>query len=181
MNWLDIGILVMVGGAALTGLVRGLVREVASLVALILAVVIAGQIHPVGVQAVRLISARFQLPPPVAFAVAFVVVYLGVISLGFLIRRLLVYPLGLRWMDSLGGLLFGCAKGLTLAMALLLVAVAVGVKLPISHSQFVPYTLVGARLLAEALPSPLHDQLTDRLDRLERMKKPVKGSDRVTR
>ncbi len=172
MNWFDVVILVVVGLTSVIGIIRGLVREVTSLFAVILAVLVAGWMYPQGIHIVRLVSARYEVPAVVGFALAFVLIYLVLAFLGFVVRRFLVYPLHLRWLDRLGGLVFGFVKGLTLVMSLVLIVVGAGLKRPASESVFLPYTVIGARVLSRILPAPLREQLLEKLDELERLRKP---------
>ena len=170
MNWLDVLILLILVVMSLIGVIRGLVREVTSFLAIILAVVLAGWMYPQGIQMVRLVSARYQVPPIVGFVIAFVFLSLLLTFLGKLVRRFLVYPLHLRWLDRLGGLVFGSAKGLTLVMSLVLIVAGLGLRQSAHDSMILPFAAVGARLLAHLLPAPLRDQLMEKLDELDRIR-----------
>jgi membrane protein required for colicin V production len=173
MNWLDVVILAVLGLTCVIGVIRGLVREATSLLAVILAVVVAGWMYPQGIQMVRLVSARYQAPPIVGFALAFVLIYLALTALGFLVRRFLIYPLHLRWLDKLGGLVLGLFKGLTLVTSLVLIVVGVGLSRPASKSALLPFTMAGARVLSQVLPAQLRQQLMRRLDEIERLRRPL--------
>lgn len=172
MNWLDLIILAIVTACAAIGVFRGLVREVTSFLAVLLAILVAGRMYPEGMELVRLVAAKYQVPPIVGFAVAFVLIYTMLAILGFLVRRYLVYPLHLQWADRLGGLVFGLTKGVMLAVSLALVLVGAGLQQSIVSSRVLPYALMGGRVLVMALPPSLRAQLLSKLDALERFRRP---------
>lgn len=175
MTWIDLTILTIVLACATIGLVRGLVREVTSFFAVLLAIVVAGQMYPQGVEMVRLVAVKHQVPPIIGFAAAFVVIYVALAILAFLIRRYLVRPLRLQWADRAGGMLFGLAKGSLLVVSLSLVLVGVGLQQSLIGSRLLPSALIGGRVLVLVLPPSLRGHLLGKLDDLERWRRPVQA------
>lgn len=173
MNWLDITILTILGLATAVGLFRGLVREATSLFTVAIAVAIAAWFYPQGLRMVRLISAQYEVPPAVGFAVAFGVLYLVLAILAFLVRRLVVHPLRLGWLDALGGAVFGVTKGLVLVLAVVIVVVGAGRHQTIRGSFLLPYTIEGARLLVKIMPEELERRLDQKLNDLQRQGAPM--------
>ncbi len=172
MNWIDLVILIVVLLAAAVGALRGLIREVSSLVSVVLAFILAGWLYPQGLEMVSAVAANNKIPTPAGFAIVFAIFYLSLLLLGFLVRRILVRPLHLAWLDRLGGLVFGLAKGLALVLSLLLLCIATGAHQPVGESVLLPFAIFGAKTLVTILPEDLRKQLTENLERLERIQKP---------
>jgi membrane protein required for colicin V production len=120
LNSVDQGILALVALSALLGLLRGMVREVLGLVGLVLGILVALNFYADGARKL----ARWIADPTVAQAAAFfgvlILVWLGFAIVGHSLRRLLRF-LKLGWLDRLGGLVFGLARG-ALLVSLLAVA-----------------------------------------------------------
>ena len=124
MDWLSLVLLVFVGLMAAAGLRKGLVRQILSLVGLIASVMLALQYYDV---AAEYILQYFAVPEGIATILGFTVICLGVAAmismLGWIWGRLAKYsPVSI--LDSLGGALFGFAKGALFAMIVLLVVYA---------------------------------------------------------
>jgi uncharacterized membrane protein required for colicin V production len=127
----------------------------------------AAWLYPQLLNVVRVIAAQYQVPPAVGFAVAFGMIYLIFAILGFLVRRFVVRPLRLGWLDSLGGAVFGATRGLVLVLATVVVVVGAGLRQTVRESSLFPYTIDGARLLVKIMPQDLENQLNQRLDELQ--------------
>ncbi len=110
MNLVDLSVYVIVGLSGFIGLLRGAVREVFGLAALLLGFLVA--LHRYQEAAATLGS--WIEDPRVAQAAAFfgifLLAWLVFAILGTLLRRLLRL-LALGWLDRLGGLVFGLARG----------------------------------------------------------------------
>jgi membrane protein required for colicin V production len=110
VNLVDLIVISIVGLSGLIGLARGMVREILGLAALILGFLVA--LHRYEEAAARL--GPWIESPRVAQAAAFfgilLLSWLVFAILGFLLRRLLRL-LALGWLDRLGGLAFGLARG----------------------------------------------------------------------
>lgn len=119
--WVDYCILGLVGLSALIGLVRGLVREVFSLALWAVAGWLAlNYNHEVSIYLEKLIPL-----PSARMAVAFLLIFIGILMAGGLVLFLLgklISSTGLGGTDHLGGLLFGVARGGLIAAILVMLA-----------------------------------------------------------
>ncbi|HMB70140.1 MAG TPA: CvpA family protein [bacterium] len=124
MNWVDWIILAVVAVSTFAGLMRGALKTVLSLVGLVVGFVAATRESG----AVGMVLARW-MPEPVAAAVGFVFVFLGVALvftlLAWLLRKLL-QGLALGWLDRLGGAALGLARGAAIVGVLALVVEGLG-------------------------------------------------------
>ena len=121
LSALDIVVLILVGGGAVLGVLRGFVTEVLSLFAWIAAVIAVKMLHPV--------TTTLLLKPVGSQAGAAVLAFALIFGITFIAGKLLAGSLGRRTRQSvLGpldrtlGLGFGALKGLLLATLLFLVA-----------------------------------------------------------
>jgi membrane protein required for colicin V production len=124
MDWLSLALLVFVGLMAVTGLRKGLVRQILSLVGLVASVMLALHYYDM---AAEYILQYFSVPEGVATILGFAAVCLSVAAvisiLGWVWGRLVKYsPVSI--LDSLGGALFGFAKGALFAMIVLFMVYA---------------------------------------------------------
>ena len=124
MDWLSLVILVFVGLMGVAGLRKGLVRQILGLVGLIASVILALQYYDV---ASDYILRYFAVPEGIAAILGFASVCLGVAAIisvfGWIWGRLVKYsPVSI--LDSLGGALFGFAKGALFAMVVLFMVYA---------------------------------------------------------
>ncbi|MDD5039049.1 MAG: CvpA family protein [Dehalococcoidales bacterium] len=117
MNWLDIVILVIVGGAVFWGLKLGLIKAVLSLVGLISSIILAGRYYlPLSEQL------TFISQPKVAQAVAFIIILVGIMVITNVLAELLgriTSALKLGWVNRLGGAFLGLMLGAFFCGALL--------------------------------------------------------------
>ncbi len=121
MNWVDYGIVGLIGLSALISLMRGFVREALSLAGWILALWVA-------LTFTRELAER--LPPSlsvpsVRLAVAFLALFLAALLLTALVNFLavqLVEKTGLSGTDRMLGVLFGVARGAVIVAILVLLA-----------------------------------------------------------
>lgn len=120
VNWVDWGILAIVGLSVIMGLWRGFVREAMSLVTWISALT-------VGVLYCEALSRKFHMISMVGlrYLLAFIILVLSVLILGgivgYLISRLISFT-GFGATDRMIGTLFGLARGtLVVAIAVMLV------------------------------------------------------------
>ena len=110
MNLVDLIVLVILGLSGLVGLFRGAVREVFGLAALLFGFVLAANYYAEAGE----VLAPWITDRLVAQGAAFFGILLGAWAIfalaGFVLRRLLRL-LSLSWLDRLGGLAFGLARG----------------------------------------------------------------------
>ena len=123
MTLVDWAVVVIMIAAVLGGLAQGFFRSVCSLGGLVLGLVIAawnyGRLAAVLMPAIRI--------PAVADTIAFLVIALLIMALIGLIGNLLAKAfkiLGLGWLDSIAGAIFGFFQGVLLVVIGILVMVA---------------------------------------------------------
>lgn len=157
MTWIDYAILTIVCVSALVGLMRGLVRETFSLFSWIAALWI-------GLYCSEALSLELKAWIPhtgIRVVAAFAILFLATLVLGkaagYWIGSLIDQSL-LSGVNRLGGMLFGCARGLLLVLILMLVADSLG----LSHqawwrrSRFLPALERFAEILTQ---QPFRDYL----------------------
>jgi len=108
---------------------------------------------------------RFIHTPPIAEAVAFLVIALLVMIAASLVGRLLrwsVHSIGLGWLDWLVGAAFGFLKGCVLVT---LGVIALAAFLPhngwLDHSELAHYFLAAAHTTATVTPNQLGERIRD--------------------
>ncbi|HEU5453007.1 MAG TPA: CvpA family protein [Terriglobales bacterium] len=106
--------------------------------------------------------APYVSSPWIANVAGFLTIFAGVVLLAGVAGRLArwgVREAGLRWFDRLLGGVFGFARGLAVAMVVLVaLASFVPASPPLSRSRFAPYLLVVARAAVWLAPSDLRAQ-----------------------
>ncbi|MCX8125748.1 MAG: CvpA family protein [Dehalococcoidia bacterium] len=144
MNWVDIVIIVVVIGFAISGLSQGAVRTVVGLIGLVAGIVVAGQLYRE--LSVWLFGSPQEWGPIVAWLVIFAAVNIVAAIIGWVLARLVKMTL-LGWVDKLLGLVIGGVVGLLTCAALLAVVMKY---LPASDSVIAGSTL--AAFLLDKLP-----------------------------
>jgi len=123
LNWLDIAIVVTIGGIVLAAFSAGLIREVIGVVTIIAGIVVAGLLHEKLANDLLV----FIDNEDVGLAVSFIVLFAAVDMLGqisaYMLKKM-VSLLMLGWIDRLGGAFFGLIKGLLIVEVLLLLLAA---------------------------------------------------------
>ena len=121
LQWLDIGIIAIIGLSLLTGLFRGFVKELVALCVWILAIWLAfnysPSLDPWLIQYIKEQSART--------AIAFIIILFATLLVGGVINALLSFILkraGLSGTDKTLGMVFGFTRGVFI-VALIMVAV----------------------------------------------------------
>ncbi|MBT9165626.1 MAG: hypothetical protein DDT25_00280 [Chloroflexi bacterium] len=109
MNWLDIGIIVVLGIVTVLGLKRGLIKSIVPLVGVILGIILAGQWHHYLAGRLGFIEHE-GLAGIIAFVLIVIAVYVIVFVLGSMLHGIL-HAVFLGWVDRLGGAVFGFATG----------------------------------------------------------------------
>jgi membrane protein required for colicin V production len=119
LNWVDLIIAVVLVGFAIRGLMRGFFRELLSLVGLFLGLWVALlKFVPLG----EWLQNRLPLTDPLPFHLAFVAIFLGVSVVASLVGYFLhkaAKGLMMGWLDAIGGVGFGCVKGVMILTVLL--------------------------------------------------------------
>jgi len=127
MNPIDLAILAVVGISALLGLARGAVREIFGLAALVLGFVVALAQYSEGARLLAPWIADPLLAQAAAFFGIFVAAWIALALAGALLRHFMRL-LALSWLDRLGGLAFGLARGLVLVALLAWSFMAFGIQ-----------------------------------------------------
>jgi membrane protein required for colicin V production len=154
MNWVDwvlVGFLLV---SVISGFVEGFVRIAVGFVAMILGFVFASWFHGVaGGWMEPYVHSR-----AVASFIGFLVIFIGMLSLGALIAWIIqrVFKVvGLSWLDRLVGGAFGAVRGvLVLAIGALLLSAFFPKRIPaaVSHSQLAPYVFGMSKVLSDITP-----------------------------
>jgi membrane protein required for colicin V production len=110
MNWVDLGVLAVIGVSALLGLSRGLVRELLGLISWVLAGCAAFRFAPAVIPLMRQVTGDSDIADPAAYVLTFVVLLIVFSLVANLIGRLVQLSL-LGGLDRTLGLLFGIARG----------------------------------------------------------------------
>jgi len=160
MNWLDIVLLILVGGSVVSAFLKGFSRELVGFVAVIAALVLSAWFYgTVSGYLLPYLSSR-----AVANFVGFIVVFCAVLALGGLVGRLLkslMKVAGLSFLDRLLGAAFGFARGFLVAVALLvaIMSFAPDRKVPraVVESRLAPYVMDAARACASMAPYELRE------------------------
>lgn len=117
MNWLDIGILVIMATSAFLGLRIGIIKAILSLAGLVVGVILAGRFYsPLAGQL------SFIPQAGVAEVVAFAIIIMGIMLIASVLAKVVKWIASvvmLGWVNYLGGAVFGLTLGAILCSALL--------------------------------------------------------------
>jgi len=123
LNWLDIAIILVVAGFAVSAYSAGLIREVVTLLSVIVGIVVAGQLYDNLTQDLLVFMDDSDAADAVSFLVLFGAVYLFGQILAYTLKAG-ASLLMLGWANHVGGAVFGLLKGLIVVEALLIVFAA---------------------------------------------------------
>jgi len=161
MNWLDIVIILVLGGFVAAAYSAGLIREVVTLVAIVLGIVIAGVLYDNLAQDVLVFLNDEEAAQAISFLILFGAVYL----LGQIVAYTLktgASLLMLGWANHLGGAAFGLLKGLIVVEVLLIVFAAyppLGLDGAVDGSTLAPYFVDDVSVVLDILPSDFGDRV----------------------
>lgn len=165
LDWLIGAIIVF---STLAGLMRGLLRAVCSLIGLIAGFLIAAWNY-------KIFASRFLnliTDKGLAEVIAFLFIVIGVMLLAGLAGGLLrgtARIVGLGWLDSLLGGVFGFLRGCLLAGAsMMCLAAFLPASLLLDESTFAPFCLGLAHQMAVFAPADLQQRVTEGARRIER-------------
>lgn len=161
MTAIDFGVLAIILIFLVRGIWIGFIRQLASLAALILGYLFAGRYY-------EQFSPRFSsvIPSPqlcflVTYALLFLVVFLGVLALGFVLKKVMSISL-LGWFDRFMGGIFGLVKaGVVLPVLFMVMSGLLADSNPMmTESLAVPYLSKSSGFLLSFIPDQnLHRQL----------------------
>lgn len=172
LTLLDWALLAVVAVSTLGGLLRGLLRSACSLIGLFAGLVLAAWNYKALAQSLlHFLGGHFLQDKGLAEVIAFLLIAVGVMLLAGLVGSLLrktAKTVGLGWLDSLLGGVFGFLRGCLLAGASMMALAAL---LPASslatESTFAPYCLGAARQMAVLAPSNLRQRIAAAASRIE--------------
>jgi len=160
MNWLDILLIVILAASVITSFRKGFSREVIALVSVVLALLLGSWFYgTAGAFLLPYLSSRSM-----AMFAGFFLVFLGVILLGSLVSYAVgrfLRVTGLSFFDHVLGAAFGLARGLLIAVALVMgiMAFSPGEQAPqgIVHSRMAPYVVDVAHVVSSIAPYELKE------------------------
>ncbi len=160
MNWLDVVLLLILAGSVVTSFRKGFSREIIGMVSVVLAILLGVWFYGVA----GALFAPYLSSPAAAHLAGFVVVFCGVLLVGAVVSTIagrFLRVTGLSIFDHLLGAGFGLARGLLIAVALILGIMAFSPtgRPPASvvHSKTAPYVIDGARVVASMAPHEVRE------------------------
>ncbi len=164
LNYIDIGILVLIFLSALVGFVRGFVREALSLTTWVAAILLAFIFS-------EELAAKipFNIPNDLVRAsVSFLLIFVGVLILGSLINHFFnkgIQAVGLGGLDRVLGGAFGVIRG-SLVVTLMVLLLGLGLVPFTGHalwteSKLIPHFKEGAEWVKEAIPKDLSQKIQE--------------------
>jgi len=130
MNWLDIGIIIILVGGLASGFKNGFVGEMASLAGLILGIWGAVKFSWWTGDMLERFGLKFSLMPAISFILTFLVIVIVMQLLAGIISQLLK-AISLNWINRIAGIIAGMLKAAILVSVILLVLDVVSTKHPI--------------------------------------------------
>lgn len=169
MNWLDIGLLILLALSLVSGLMKGLVKEVFSLGGVVLSILAAMVVAPGLAGTVE----KWVPNETAAYAVALLVVFLVVMVLVEFLARALTKVIKFVQLGAINhvlGAAFGLTRGVLIGTIVVLgIALFLDTANPVLvQSKVVPYLSWGSRAFASLLPEDIRDSLEIRLDDLDK-------------
>jgi membrane protein required for colicin V production len=175
MNWLDVALVILLVGSVASAFSKGFVRESIGLAAAFIGLLCGAWFYRMPSEILRPYLASREA----ANLVGFLVIFVGIILLGWIISLLVgmvVKVVGLSWLDRMLGAAFGAARGVIVCVALItaIVAFAPGndARTPpqsVVHSRLAPYLIDAANVLTMATPKELRDEFALRYEQIKRI------------
>lgn len=166
--WIDIGLIIIIGGCIVWGFIRGGIREIFGILAIIIGIVGASRFYSKFAKLLPISSL------PIAKAVSFIIIFVGIalfiVLIGFLVHKL-IHFVGLGCLNRILGLVLGAIKGSLLAgiICFFITLFPQGDKV-LQKSKVAPMVLRELRILRVLFPKELQQKLRWRTPR-----EPVKG------
>lgn len=164
-NWLDWVLAIVLIISVATAFRKGIMAEVVSLATVVAGLIVAAAFYP----RAAIWFEDFTKSNDVALALAFLVLFLGVLLAGSLVTwvvQKLVKSAGLQWFDRFMGAIFGLVRGIVIDCVILMVMMAFSIKPQVvARSSMAPYVSTGARALAFVMPRDLRTQFSNGFDR----------------
>ncbi len=165
LNYVDIGIIILIFLSALVGFIRGFVREALSLTIWVAAIVLTIAFAE---------DLSTKLPFTISYAlapliIAAVLIFVGVLIVGSLVNYLVskgLYAIGMGGLDRILGGAFGVIRG-ALVVTLLVLLLSLGLTPFVTdsvfwkESAFVPRFKEGAEWVKNMIPADIEQQIKD--------------------
>ena len=159
MTLVDVGIVAIIVLSTLGAISQGLLRELFSLAGLVIGLVVASWNY-----------ARLAAPlshwirsQGIANTIAFLLIAFGIMLIAGLIGSLLrktIQLIGLGWLDSIFGAVFGFVRGCVLVMVTMIAITAFRPGAPwLQGSALAPYFYPGVRVLSAQSPAALKEKI----------------------
>ena len=153
-NWLDFVLAIILLLSIASGYRKGLIRIGIGLIATVAALVLACWFYgTAGTFLLPYVSGRSM-----ANLLGFMLVFLGVITIGAIVSRILAAIfkwVGLSWFDRLLGGAFGVVRGVIFSVVVIMVIVALSPVSPppaVVHSEIAPYLIEAADVITAIAP-----------------------------
>jgi membrane protein required for colicin V production len=157
-DWVLLALLV---ASTVRAFLRGFLVEIFSLVGLIAGILLASWNYNTLAQNLL----QWIKPLPTAQAIAFLLIFIGIIVICSVAGRLLrssASAVGIGFIDRFLGALFGLARGCLLGVATMMILAAFGPHWEwIAKSRLVPYFLAGAHGVSFVVPHDLEQHIAD--------------------
>ncbi len=168
MNWLDVVLAVILTASTVSGVVKGLARTVVGITATVLAFFLAVWFYGIAGD----LFAEYVSSKAISNFLGFITIFGLVILAGALLGRLmqaLFKWAGLSWLDRVMGGCFGVARGLLIAVVIVMVLMAFTANPPpksVADSTLAPYVIDAARLASRAARRELSDGFQESYQKL---------------
>jgi membrane protein required for colicin V production len=171
VNWLDFVLGSAVGGSVIAGFMRGFTRTIVGFATSVLAILLSIWFYG----AAGAFFKEFVSHPQIANVLGFAAVFFGVSMVGALTGKILARMLkwaGLGWLDRILGAGVGVVRGGVVCAAIVLGLCAFARNPPpqaVAQSQFAPYVLEVANVLAQLAPKELKDGFAQSYDKVKKL------------
>jgi membrane protein required for colicin V production len=168
VNWLDLVLLLVIGGSVLAGFAAGFARVGVGFAAMILGMFCGFWFY--GIVAAYVLD--YVNSRAIANLIGFFVILVGVLILGAIVGRILAKFfkwVGLSWLDRLLGGAFGVVRGFLIAAAMVTVLLAFAPSPPprsVVDSKLLPYAIDVSNVLAALTPHEIKDSFYATKDKL---------------
>lgn len=177
MNWLDLVLAIVLAGSTAAGLAKGFARTVVGIVSTIVGLVVATWFYGAAGGFYREYVSSKAVSNFLGFATVFLLVILAGALLGRLLELVFKWA-GISWLDRILGGCFGLARGLLVAVAIVMMLMSFSMTNPpdsVANSAVAPYVLDAAHLFSKMAPRELTDGFQRSYDTLRDAAKTLGG------
>jgi len=169
LNWIDLVLMLVIGGSVLAGLSAGFARVGVGFAAMIVGMFCGFWFY--GVAAAYVMD--YVNSRAIANLIGFFAILAGVLIVGAIVGRILATffkSVGLSWLDRLLGGAFGVVRGFVIAAAMVTVLLAFAPSPPppsVVDSKLLPYVINVSDVLAALTPREMKDQFYATKDKVK--------------